>query len=224
MKRIFTILFLLYFFFINIYSQYKIGFQTGAALNFQTVNSLIRSSLAHQVEYIGTGQNYNMGLCFNSGLIVEKKIFGSIEANFLFEYMLKKVRVNFQSRANKNDRYYLFDLNYNYFRLPVTLKMKKSDFFYYDFGIVNNFLLKYEKEKLYKTLMSQNIKEVHKYSAGLTAGFGFIVFKKIELFFHGETDITPFLTTSDYGGDYYYPFKFHNITMGGRYWFYEKQN
>jgi hypothetical protein len=47
---------------------------------------------------------------------------------------------------------------------------------------------------------------------------GFVVFNDYEFFVNGETDITPFLTTSDGGGDRHYPFKFHNVTVGIRYW------
>ena len=84
MKRIFAISLLLCFFFTMVYSQFKIGFQTGVAINFQTVNSFIRNILTNQTEYLGTGQNYNLGVCYNTGLMLEIKIIRHIDANLSF--------------------------------------------------------------------------------------------------------------------------------------------
>jgi hypothetical protein len=113
--------------------------ETGGVINFQTVNSLLRNSITQQSEYIGTGQTYNMGLGYSVGTVLGIEITERLEFDMNIEYMLKRVRVNFQSRTNSKDHFYLFDLNYHYFRIPATLKIKKAEKFNYEIGFVNNF-------------------------------------------------------------------------------------
>ncbi len=221
MRKQLLIISLLFFSCDLIFSQdFKLGIQSGASLNFQTVNSKIRNSITKQIEYRGLGQDYDMGLCYNLGLTLETDITKRISADLSLEYMLKRVRVNYKPEGHPEKNRYLFDLDYSYLKIPVVFKVEKTEHFFYDLGLVNNFLISYQKDKLFQTLMEQNIKEINSYSLGFIAGMGFSAYNNFDVFIHGETDLTPFLTTSDYGGDRYYPFRFHNITIGLRYWLY----
>ena len=205
---------------ISFYSQHQFGFHSGISLNFETVNSIILNAHANQPSYIGLGLKYKPGLGFRLGIEYNKKINKKLDANFDINYILKNIRVFFQYSVDPENKRYAFDINYHYAQFPVYITYKReSKHIQYQIGFVNNILIYYNnQEKLYQTLMYQNIKYIHSYNIGFLFGINYPVFNRYDIFLRGETDLSPFLLTSDYGGDNLYPFKFHNITIGMNYW------
>jgi hypothetical protein len=189
-------------------AQFRIGFHAGSSVNFLTVNSLWQ--ILGWEQYLGFGYKYKPGLSFCTGISSDYKVSRRISIEAEAQYMLKRNRL-FIGNTFK------YNLNFHNIRLPLYLKLSKQKM-YWQMGLCNNFLLLYNKDDLYRTLDVRGIYKENRYVLSFIMGFGLPVGKRFDLYLNTENDISPFLLTRTYGRDILFPFKFHNITLGVKFW------
>jgi hypothetical protein len=189
-------------------AQLRIGFHAGASVNFLTVNSLWQKFGWEQ--YLGFGYKYKPGLSFCTGISSDYKMSPRISMEAEAQYMLKRNRVFIGST-------FKYNLNFHNLRLPLYLKLSKQKM-YWQLGLCNNFLFLYNKDDLYRTLDVKGIYKENSFILSFIMGFGVPVGKRFDLYLNTENDISPFLLTRTYERDILFPFKFHNITLGVKFW------
>ncbi len=197
-------------------AQYKFGIYSGFGISANQENSMVKLLFGEYRPFHSNGFKNTVHFSFNSGLNCEFAISKNYNLFTATAYTQKAIRYY---QANNN---YFIDLKYHFIQLPLILKKVKHNFWFYEIGLVNNFMLKRpEILQLNNAGIQDGIN--HKfYNLGFHIGTGIKPFKNFEITLNGEYDLTPYLSVTEIVGIYHYKFRFYNFNLGFRYYFYEK--
>jgi hypothetical protein len=206
--------FILVILFLNSYSQYKFGVYSGFGISGNQQNKLIRKG-GYQ-NFQGGSEINTIHFAYTIGAVCETKLNETYKLITSVDYMPKTVRYWLYNKSHYTD------LTYHYLQLSLLLKKEKNKLFFYEIGIVNNFMIKKPDSLQLHKVDLWNIGHQF-YNVGFHYGWGIKPLKNLEITLSGEYDLTPYCNVTETYNPSHYNFRFFNFDIALRYYLFEKQ-